>query len=82
MREPCCLRDVLPYYSILILMICSLIGYVYTRNMLLSAWVIYIGTPLYNLIVLDDDANISKKMEKAHFNSKQLLIPLCLTVFF
>ena len=63
-------RDVFPYYSPLIITVCLHLTYFYTGNMLLPAWLMYIGTPLYNLILLDDGNNVDKKNEKIYTNNK------------
>jgi hypothetical protein len=44
--------------------------------MFFGAWLMYVGTPLYNMIVLDDDKNLDKKYEKKFLQSKLFLIPL------
>jgi len=41
----------------------------------------YIGTPLYNMIMLDDEQNIAKKNEKSYYNNKQYWVPLWVTIF-
>ena len=54
------------------------VQYFYTGNMLLAGWIMYIGIPIYNLIVLDDGKDIEKKKEKSHFNNNWFLVPLWL----
>ena len=75
-RDPSFFRDILPYYTPLIISVSTHILYFYTGNMLLPGWLMYIGTPLYNLIMLDDDKNIEKKNEKAHLSNKLYVAPL------
>jgi len=53
--DPSFLRDILPFYKPLVLIVGGHVLYFYTGNMLLSAWVIYIATPFYNMIMLDDE---------------------------
>lgn len=47
----------------------SYVAFFYTGNMLSGAWVMYVGTPIYNYFMLYDDHNIAKKNEKAWANS-------------
>ena len=55
--------------------------YCYSGNMLIGAWIMYIGTPLYNYTFLYDDHNPSPKHEKAFMQSKMFLWPLYSYVF-
>ena len=43
---------------------------------MLGAWIMYIGTPLYNLIILDDGRNVDQKYAPSYLKSKLFLIPL------
>ena len=49
--------------------------------MLLGAWVMYVGTPLYNLFYIDDDRNIKKENERAFMKSQIFYIPLYAYIF-
>lgn len=44
--------------------------------MVWGAWAIYVLTPLYNHLVLDDSSNLDPKVERQHLNSKMFLLPL------
>lgn len=47
-----------------------------------GGWLIYVvGTPLYNLFLLNDAKNIDKKNEKAFMNSNLFIIPLWSYIF-
>lgn len=63
-------------------MMLAVVGvYMMTGNMLLGAWIMYIGTPLYNLFWLDDDRNLKKENEKAFLKAQMFYIPLWTFVF-
>ena len=44
--------------------------------MLTGAWLMYVGTPLYNYFMLYDNHNIARKNEKAWMQSSLFLIPM------
>lgn len=58
------IRDVCPYFTNHALLLLILVLFWATGNMLLGVWVIYVGTPLYNLLVLDDTRNLEKRNER------------------
>ena len=74
--EPEFIRDVLPYFQPLALQLMVMVAFFYTGNILTGAWLMYIGTPIYNYFMLYDDHNISKKNERAFMNSKMFFIPM------
>jgi len=47
-----------------------------TGNIVVGAWLMYIGTPIYNYFILYDDHNIEKKNEKAFMTSSMFYIPM------
>lgn len=49
--------------------------------MALGGWLVFVGAPLYNLVLLDDTRNISKQSEKNFIKSKLFVIPLYSIVF-
>jgi len=53
--DPSFLRDILPFYKPLAIIVGGHVLYFCTGNMLLSGWVMYIATPFYNWIMLDDE---------------------------
>ena len=72
----------LPYFTPTILAALQMAGFLITGNVIAGAWLIYVGTPLYNLVVLDDHRNIERKNEKAFMQSTMFLIPLWTIVVF
>jgi hypothetical protein len=80
-KEPEFFRDCLEYFTGHVLLLGYLVSYQYTGNSLLGGWVIYIGTPLYNMMLLNDGKNIDKKNEKAFMNSNLFVIPLWSYIF-
>lgn len=74
--EPDFIQDVCPYFQPLALLI--LVWYVHcvTGNIYYGAWLVYAGTPLYNMFVLDDTTNVDRKYEKKFMTSKLFLIPM------
>lgn len=75
-REPEFVRDVLTYFTPSVLLLGFVASYIYTGNILIGVWFIYVGAPLYNILILDDDRNFEKKNEKAFIWSKMFLAPL------
>ena len=57
-RDPSFIKDILPYYHPIILFVGLHIVYFYTGNGLLPGWLVFIGTPLYNMLLLDDDHDV------------------------
>ena len=43
---------------------------------MIAPWLIYVGTPVYNRLFLDDDTNLKRKAELAFSKSNLFLIPL------
>ena len=74
--EPQFIRDVVSYFLPSVVYIGVYIAFWSTGNMLVGAWLMYIGTPLYNYFFLYDDHNIARKNEKAWINCKLFLIPM------
>ena len=50
--------------------------------MLLPGWIVYIGTPIYNMILLDDADNVAKKNEKVYINNQGYYAPMWALIFF
>ena len=50
--------------------------FIFTGNMILGGWIIYIATPLYNLLFLDDNRNLDKQDEKKFMTNQLFLVPL------
>jgi len=61
--------DILPYFQPVVILILTHAVYVKTGSMILAGWIVYIGTPLYNLIMLDDYRNVDKKVEKKYLTN-------------
>jgi len=75
-KEPEFIKDVLRYFEPLALMIAVHCTFWYTGNIVTGAWLMYIGTPIYNYFVLYDSHNIERKNEKAFMNSKMFYWPM------
>ena len=67
-REPSFV-DIIPYFQPLGLLVFTHIMYIMTGSMILPGWIIYIGTPFYNMFFLSDDKNLDKKMDKVYLKS-------------
>ena len=74
--QPDFIWDVCPYFLDHAMVLITLTLFWATGNMLLGCWVIYVGTPLYNLLVHDDSKNLDKKVERSFAQSKLFFIPL------
>ena len=75
------MKDILPMFVSPVLTIGGLLVYIYTGNMVLSGWIVYVGTPLYNMLFWDDERNLDKKDEKKFMTSKWFVVPLYAQVF-
>ena len=67
--EPSFWRDVTPYFTNVWLLLLTHITFQLTGKMALGAWIMYVGTPLYNAFVLDDSKNLDRKVEKKYIQS-------------
>jgi len=80
-EHPSVWKDVIPYFQPLAILYFYLVVYQITGSVALGAWLMYVLTPLYNLVFLDDNRNITPKNEKAFLQSKLFLLPLWGYVF-
>ena len=55
-------RDVAPYFTATIVLIVAHILYLYTGNLLLPVWLLYLITPINGLIGEGDNTNLSPKV--------------------
>jgi len=79
--EPQFWRDVTQYLQSPCILIFCFSVFQLTSNMALAGWIIYAGTPLYNLIKLDDHRNVSARNEKAWSKSQLFQVPLYTMIF-
>ena len=49
--------------------------------MILPGWIIYFGTPFYNIFLLDDNKNLDKKVDKTYLKSQMFVVPLYTYIF-
>ena len=80
-EQPEFMRDVLPYFQPFILQVGVFLAFWYTGNIVTGAWLMYVGTPLYNYFMLYDDHNISHKNEKVWMENQFFVIPMVVYEF-
>ena len=74
--DPSVIFDAAPFLTPSVLLLSFLICYQISGNALLAPWLIYIGTPFYNLFILDDMTNLKKENERKFANSPMFIVPL------
>ena len=76
--DPSFLLDAAPFFTPSCLLIAYLICYQLSpsANAMLFPWLMYVGTPLYNMLILNDDTNLRKENERRFANSSMFIIPL------
>ena len=75
-KEPRFVRDLLPQFQAIGVMILSYLVFAYTGNMAIVMYVINVIRPLYDVFFLDDKTNVSKVNEKSFMNYWMYKIPL------
>ena len=70
-KEPEFIRDIAPYLVPSAMLIFAHILYMYSRNLCMAAWLVFLVAPLMNYILPQDCLNLSPKSEKAFFNDKR-----------
>ena len=80
-KHPEFIKDILPCFQPLFMLIFVFGIYFSTGNMVLGAWILYIGTPLYNKFILCDEYNLAPANEQAFAQSIWFIIPMHLYVF-
>lgn len=70
------MRDIAPYFASTFLLISCHILYMYTGNMCLALWLMFIAVPTSNLITEGDNQNLAFKSEKVFIKDKRFWIPL------
>lgn len=75
------MRDVCPYFLPTSLLVFYFFTLVYFRHVLIGGFIILILTPFYNLLILNDNANIDPKYEKIWSNSHMFMIPMYVYTF-
>jgi len=79
--EPSFISDVAPFFLPTLLSMFGLLLYQMTGNAALAPWMIFVGTPLYNRLILDDQTNLPKASERKFETSYMFHIPLFVVVF-
>ena len=79
-HEPSFFRDCPRYFQPTLMVIFVYFCYQYTGKMVVGAWIMYVGTPLFNYFFLYDSYNVQPKSEKAYFNWPASLIPCYLYI--
>ena len=80
--DPHFLYDNIQNFAPSLCMVFTYVTYFYTGNMVLAGWLVYVGTPIYNLFINSDGMNIQKKYERRFAESSMFLIPLYACQFF
>ena len=75
-KSPEFMRDIAPYFAPSFIIIAAHFIYVYTGNLLLPIWMMYLACPISNWIAQEDNQNLSQKSEKAFHMDKRFWIPL------
>jgi alkane 1-monooxygenase len=75
-KEPQFIRDVCPYFAPSMIIVSSHFLYMYTGNLCLAIWMMFLACPISNYLLPEDNQNLSAKSEKAFFNDKRFWIPL------
>ena len=78
--DPSFILDAAPFFLPAILSLYGLVAYQMCGNSAIAALIIYIGTPFYNWLILDDDTNLTKEAERRFEKSSMFLIPLYATI--
>ncbi len=53
------MRDIAPYFAPSFIIVFAHIVYVYTGNLLLPIWLMYLACPIVNFIAQDDNQNLA-----------------------
>jgi hypothetical protein len=75
-KTPQFIRDVCPYFQTTGILVSAHFIYMYTGNLCLSTWLLYMACPISNFIGEGDNTNLSIKSEKAFLNDKRFWYPL------
>jgi hypothetical protein len=70
------MRDVAPYFAPSVIIVFAHIVYIYTGNLLLPIWLMYLACPIVNFIAQEDNQNLAQKCERAYLNDKRFWLPL------
>ena len=74
--DPEFLKDVFPYFAPALCNMGVIVILITTGKPFLGAWIMFVGTPIYNKLMYRDDENISRINEKTWMKSKMFFIPL------
>ena len=85
-REPSLWLDATPYFLMPSLFAFCLFVHQYTTSPILGGWIIYVGTPLYNWLLLKDSENLDRESERRFADNLHkswvFLVPLYFAVIF
>ena len=77
---PSFLFDVAPFFMPAILSAFGILLYQMTGNAGLAPWLIFVGTPIYNRFIMDDETNLTKSAERTFERSAMFFAPLYVTI--
>jgi len=80
-QEPEFIRDVCPYFMPTLCNAGVFATTIVTGRPILGAWIMFVGTPIYNWFLYHDDQNIERRNEKMWMKSSMFLIPLYTYIF-
>ena len=75
-KTPEFMRDIAPYFAPSFVLVFAHIIYMYTGNLLLPVWLLFLACPIANHIAPEDNTNLAQKCEKAYLNDKRFWLPL------
>ena len=75
-KTPQFIRDVCPYFQTTGILVFAHLTYIYTGNLCLCTWFLYLACPISNFVSEGDNTNLSIKSEKAFLNDKRFWYPL------
>jgi hypothetical protein len=70
------MRDIAPYFSPSAILIFAHVIYIYTGNLLLIFWLMFLMCPIITFAAQEDNQNLSQKFERAYLNDKRFWLPL------
>ena len=79
-KTPSFVNDVLPYFQPLICMLLYFWSVQYLENVMIGMWIMYILTPVYNMLFNNDETNLRQHAEKGFIDHSMFLVPLYLYI--
>jgi len=80
-KTPEFMRDIAPYFAPTFVLFFSHFVYMYTGNLLLPVWIMFLACPICNFLLPEDNQNLAQKCEKAYHNDKRFWLPLYAFIF-